>query len=169
MADVSLQVGQVVNEVNDGDSIGQSLSSSVHAATDSTVENNCVISDNYRVRDDLKNIARCNRCQHAKGKNAMWRHTKMSAEDLNNVHAIREYVRRKVFSPHYKLKDLGWNKWSVDPKSISRRCCKITISRIWVSDEDWWIDDGTPVYINAKSNPSSNFEEGMRKQSECEY
>ena len=92
----------------------------------------------------------------------------MNADDLNNVQSIREFVRRKVFS-HYRLKDPGWNKWSIDPKSISRRCCKITIGRSWVSDEDWWIDDGTPIYSNAKSNFLSNFKEGMSKQSDCEY
>ena len=92
----------------------------------------------------------------------------MSAEDLNNVQAIREFVRRKVFS-FYKFKDPGWHKWCVEPRSISKRCCKITIRRSWVSDEDWWIDDGTPAYSNAKSNFFSNFKEGTRKKSECEY
>ena len=129
---------------------------------------NFVISENHRMRDELKIIYRCNRRQRAKGKNARRRHVKMSAEDLNNVQAIREFVRRKVF-PFFKMKDPGWNKWSIDPKSISRRCCKLTIRRTWVSDEDWWINDGTPVYSNAKTNFSSNFKEGARKQSECEY
>ena len=50
----------------------------------------------------------------------------MSAEDLNNVTAIRNFVRKQVF-PHYKLKEPGWNKWCVDPKSICKRCCKLTI------------------------------------------
>ena len=68
--------------------------------------------------------------------NARMRHVKMSAEDLNNVQAIREFVTRKVF-PFYKLKDPGWNKWSIEPKSTSRRCCKITSRQSWVSDEDW--------------------------------
>ena len=95
----SLQVGQAANEVNDGYSIGQSFSS-VSAGTYSTMENNFIMSENHRMRDKLKNIARCSRCQRAKGKNARRRHNKMSAEDLNNVHAIREFVRRKVF-PHY--------------------------------------------------------------------
>jgi len=92
----------------------------------------------------------------------------MSAEDLNNVQAIREFVRRKVF-PHYKLKDPGWHKWCGEPKTISLRCCKITIRKSWVTDENWWIDDGTPVYSNAKSNYLSCFKEGTRKQSECKY
>ena len=71
--------------------------------------------------------------------------------------------------PHYKLKEPGWHKWCVEPKTISQRCCRITIRKSWVTDKDWWIDDGTPVYSNTKSNLSSNFKEGTRKQSECEY
>ena len=76
-------------------------------------------------------------------------------------------MRRSVFPP-FKLKNPGWNKFSVDPRTISKRCCNITVRRSWVSDGDWLIDDGTPVCSNAKSNLSSNFKEGMRKQSECE-
>ena len=68
MAALSLQVGRYANEVNDGDFIGQSFSS-VSAATDSSVEHNFVISENHMMRDELKNIARCNRRQRAKGNN----------------------------------------------------------------------------------------------------
>ena len=92
----------------------------------------------------------------------------MSTEDLNNVYTIREFVRKSVF-PHFKLKYPGWNKYSVDSRTISRRCCKIKMRRSWVSDEDWWIDDGTPVYSNATSNMWLDLKEGTRKQSECEY
>ena len=56
----ALQVVQAANEVNDGDSIGQNLSS-VSAATDITVEHNFVISKNHRMRDELNIIVRCNR------------------------------------------------------------------------------------------------------------
>jgi len=91
--------------VNDGDSIGQSFSS-VSTAADSTVENNFVVSENHMQRKGPTNIYRCNRRQYAKGKNDRRRHIKMSAEHLNNVQAIRELVRRKVF-PHYKLKVPG--------------------------------------------------------------
>ena len=164
---MSLQVVRAANEVNDCDSIGQRFSS-VSAGMDSTLNNNFVISENHRMRDELKDIYRFNRRQRAKGKNARRRHNKMSAEDLNNVQAIREFVRRKMF-PFYKLRDPGWHKWCVEQKSISQRCCKIKIRRSWASDEDWWIDDGTPVYSNATSNFTSNVKEGMREQSECEY
>jgi len=64
------------------------------------------------------------------------------------------------------MKNPGWNKFSVDWRSISQWCCKLTTRWSWVSDEDWWIEDGTPVYsTNAKSNLVSNYKEGMRKQS----
>jgi len=65
-----------------------------------------LISKNHRMRDELKIIYRCNRRQHTKGENARRRHVKMSAEDLNNVQAIREFVRRRVF-PFFKMKDPG--------------------------------------------------------------
>ena len=90
----ALQVVRAANEVNDGDFIGQSFSS-VSAGTDSTVENNFVVSENNRIRKELKNIYRCNRCQCAKGKHPRRRHVNMSAEDLNNVQSIREFLRRK--------------------------------------------------------------------------
>ena len=67
--------------------------SSISVAMDSTVEHSFTISKNHRMRDELNNIARCNRRKRAKGKNARRRHNKMSVEDLNNVHAIREFVR----------------------------------------------------------------------------
>jgi len=67
---------------------------------------------NFQGRLTLR-LAQC-----ANGKNARRRHNKMSAEDLNNVQAIREFVRRQVF-PHYKLKEPGSNKWCVEPKTIS--------------------------------------------------
>jgi len=135
---------------------------------ESTVDHSTVISENNRIREELRTIARSSRRICAKGKNARQRHHKMSAEDLNNTFAIRIFVRRSVF-PHMKMKNPGWHEFSVDLRSISMMCCKLTVRMSWVSDEDWWIDDGTLVYSNAKSNLASNCKEGMRKQSECEY
>ena len=163
----TLEIVRAANQVNDNDSIGHSFSS-VSAGTDTIAQSNAVIRENERMRQELKDINRLTRRQRAKGKHARKRHVKMSAEDLNNVTAIRNFVKKQVF-PHYKLKEPGWNKWCVDPKSISKRCCKLTVRQFWITDEDWWIDDGTPVCSNAKSNLSSNYKEGTRKQSECEY
>ena len=64
----ALQVVRAPNEVNDGDSIGQSFSS-VSAGADSTVNNYFVISENQRMRDELKDIHKFNRRQRVKGKN----------------------------------------------------------------------------------------------------
>jgi hypothetical protein len=131
---LTLPIVQAANQVNDNDSIGHSYSS-VSAGTESTVHNKFVISEKQRMRQELKEINRITRRQRAKGKHTRKRHAKMSAEDLNNVQAIRNFVRKQVF-PHYKLKEPGWNKWCVDPKSISKRCCKLTIRKSWVIDED---------------------------------
>ena len=163
----TLQIVRAANQVNDNDSIGHSYSS-VSAGTDTTAQSIAVIRENERMRQELNEIKRRTRQKRAKGKHARKRHVKMSAEDLNNVQAIRNFVRKQVF-PHYKLKEPGWNKWCVDPKSISKRWCKLTIRKSWVLNEDWWIDDDTPMYSNATSNLSSNYKKGTRKQSECEY
>ena len=98
----TLQIVRAANQVNDNDSIGHSCSL-VSAGTDSTAQSNAVIRENERMRQELKDINRLTRRQRAKGKHARKRHVKMSAEDLNNVTAIRNFVRKQVF-PHYKLK-----------------------------------------------------------------
>ena len=92
-AAMSLQVGRAANAVNDGDSsVTDHSVRSISAATASTMEHSFTINENHRMRDELKNIARCSRRQRAKGEHVRRRHNKMSADDLNNVHAIREFV-----------------------------------------------------------------------------
>ena len=77
----ALQIVRAANQVNDNDSIGQTFSS-VSAGTDTIAQTNAVIRENERMRQELKEINRITRRQRAKGKHAMKRHVKMSAEDL---------------------------------------------------------------------------------------
>ena len=90
----TLQIVRAANQVNDNDSIGHSYSS-VSAGTDSTAQSNDGIRENERMRQELKEINRITRRQRAKGKHARKRHGKMSAEDLNNVQAMRNLVRKQ--------------------------------------------------------------------------
>jgi len=95
---MTLQLGWTANAVNDCESLlmGNSVSL-ISAAGESIVDHSTLISKNSRMRYKLGTIASSSRCIHAKGKSARQRHHKISAEDLNNAFAIREFLRRSVF------------------------------------------------------------------------
>ena len=94
-----------MNSINDGDSsvAGNSVSSISGAGTGDNTYVSMVMRENKQMKEHLKHIMMSKRPRRSQGKNAKKRHCSLSPEDLNNVFAIWEYVRLKVF-PYIKMK-----------------------------------------------------------------
>ena len=159
-----------MNSINDGDSsvVGNSVSPISGAGTGDNTFVSTVMRENKQMKEHLKLIMMSKRPHRSQGKNARKRHCSLSPEDLNNVFAIREYVRLKVF-PYIKMKKTGWNAFSTSPKSICQRYVRRVCLKSWVTPEDYWIDEGTPAYSIAFSQGTSSYKELMRQQLQCEY
>jgi len=63
--------------------------------------------ENRWMKEHLKHIMMSKRPNCAQGKNAWKRHHALCPEDLNNVFAIREYIKL-VICPYIKMKKPGW-------------------------------------------------------------
>ena len=114
-----------MNAINDVDSsiAGNSVSSISGTGTGDNTYVSTVMKENKQMREHLRHVMMSKRPLRSQGKNARKRYCALSPEDLNNVFAIREYIRLIIF-PYIKMKRTGWNMFSTSPKSICQRCIK---------------------------------------------
>ena len=115
----------VMNSINDGDSsvAGNSVRSISGAGIGDNTYVSTAMRENKQMKEYLRHIMMSKRPLRSQGKNARKRHCALFPDDLNNVFAIREYIRLRVF-PYIKTKKTGWNAFSTSPKSICQRCFK---------------------------------------------